>query len=436
MSSDKEATSVLAWSFPMYLRVLCGVIVGIVIGCVCRLEIWPGDRREALIGVAATAGQLASLIVNLLKALATPLIFFGIVDAFIKTNISGRQGLKMIAICLFNVVVAFAIGLTIINQWHPGEAWREEFSALTVEGSKLEATEALNVVSLLKKNIPDSFLAPFVKNEITGVVILAVLAGIALRGVRKTATAETSAEVTLLEHAMSGGFAWMMKILEYVIYLVPFAVCGILAAEIAKRGLREVFESLAVFLAVVLAGLGIHAFVYYPLVNWLLGGKSPLLFFREGAEAILTGLSLNSSLATVPATLQALDRMGVSSSSARLSACVGTNFNNDGITLYEAMTALFVAQAAGYNLSLGEQITVMLASLLASAGIAGIPNSGMIILPAVLAAAGLPPDVIAKAYGMALGVDWIAARCRSAVNVMGDMTVAIMLDAGEKSVVP
>jgi len=222
-----------------------------------------------------------------------------------------------------------------------------------------------------------------------------------------------------------------MKILEYVILLVPFAVCGILAAAIAKEGLKEVFESLAVFLSVVLAGLGIHAFVYYPLVNWLLGGKSPLLFFREGGEAILTGLSLNSSLATVPATLQALDRMHVSPSSARLSACVGTNFNNDGITLYEAMTALFVAQAAGYNLSLGEQITVMLASLLASAGIAGIPNSGMIILPAVLAAAGLPPDVIAKAYGMALGVDWIAARCRSAVNVMGDMTVAIMLDAGE-----
>ena len=147
-------------------------------------------------------------------------------------------------------------------------------------------------------------------------------------------------------------------------------------------------------------------------------------------NAILTGFSINSSLATAPLTLQALSRLGVSDSSARLSACVGTNFNNDGITLYEAMSVLFIAQAAGYNLSLGQQIGVLLMALFATVGVAGIPGSGMVILPLVMRAAGLPAEVIGVAYPMLQSVDWVIARIRSGVNVLGDMQVAILLDAG------
>lgn len=162
-----------------------------------------------------------------------------------------------------------------------------------------------------------------------------------------------------------------------------------------------------------------------------MGGKSPRLFFREGLAAILTGFSINSSLATAPLTLAALRRMGVSESSARLSACVGTNFNNDGITLYEAITALFVAQAAGMELSLWQQGLILLAALAGSMGIAGIPNSGLIILTLVLKAARLPDEVIAMALPVVYSIDFILARLRSAVNVMGDMQVAVLLDAAE-----
>jgi Na+/H+-dicarboxylate symporter len=126
--------------------------------------------------------------------------------------------------------------------------------------------------------------------------------------------------------------------------------------------------------------------------------------------------------------------MGVSDRSARLSACVGTNLNNDGITLYEAMAALFLAQAAGYSLSLPQQGVVVMASVLAGAGIAGIPEAGLIVLPLVLGAVGLPDAMIAAVIPLILPVDWIIARCRSAVNVMSDMLVAILLDrfAGER----
>jgi Na+/H+-dicarboxylate symporter len=120
--------------------------------------------------------------------------------------------------------------------------------------------------------------------------------------------------------------------------------------------------------------------------------------------------------------------MGVSEESARLSACVGTNLNNDGITLYEAMAALFLAQAYGFDLSLGQQAVVVLASLMAGIGVAGIPEAGLIVLPLVLAAAGLPEQLIVVAIPLILPVDWILARVRSGVNVMSDMLVAILLD--------
>ena len=144
----------------------------------------------------------------------------------------------------------------------------------------------------------------------------------------------------------------------------------------------------------------------------------------------MTGFSINSSLATAPLTLEALKRLKVSDSSARLSACIGTNFNNDGITLYEAITALFIAQAAGMLLPLGQQLTILMAALAGSMGIAGIPNSGLIILTLVLKAAELPEETVQLALPIVYSIDFLNARFRSAVNVMGDMQVAILLDAG------
>jgi Na+/H+-dicarboxylate symporter len=150
---------------------------------------------------------------------------------------------------------------------------------------------------------------------------------------------------------------------------------------------------------------------------------------------VITGLSTNSSLATVPVTLRCLEKMGVSQASSRLSACIGTNFNNDGITLYEAMAALFLAQALGYDLSLQSQITIVVASLVAGMGVAGIPEAGYVVLPLVLAAAGMSTEVVTAVLPLVFAVDWILARLRTAVNVLSDMVVAILLDraAGHRS---
>jgi DAACS family dicarboxylate/amino acid:cation (Na+ or H+) symporter len=168
----------------------------------------------------------------------------------------------------------------------------------------------------------------------------------------------------------------------------------------------------------------------YPVWIRVIGGIPLRRFWSEANKPVTYAFGTNSSLATVPVTLTALDALGVSKSASRLATCIGTNFNNDGILLYEAMAVLFVAQACGIELSLGEQIFAAVISLLAAIGVAGVPEAGVVSLALVLGAVGLPTELLQ----ILLTVDWIVARIRSVVNVMSDMTVSIAVSRLEERV--
>lgn len=417
------------WRWPLYVRVLLGVVLGTLLGVQFGTEpfLWGLSTRHL--------GQLGLLVIRLLTALATPLILFAILDAFARTHISGRLGIKMAIICLVNIAFAFVVGLLIMNVWQPGVRWQGELDVLSraVQSGKESGQQpggSLSPLEILGRYTPTNVVQPFLDNNVLSVVLLAVLAGVAFRQVRRWQQAEGETSYLAVEGLIVTGYQMMLRMLGWLVEIVPLAVFGAVALVVGESGF-SVFRLLWVFVAAMLLGLAIHSLLYYPLSAWLVGRKSPRVYLAGGADAIITGLSTNSSLASVPVTLECLtERMGVSQASARLSACVGTNFNNDGITLYEAMSVLFVAQAAGYDLSIPQQIGVLLTALFASVGMAGIPGSGMIILPLVLRASGLPMDVILVAYPLLQSVDWIIARIRSGVNVMGDMQVAILLDAG------
>lgn len=420
---------------PLYLQVLIGVGLGTLFGVAFGTDSYLfGLRNEHL-------GQIGILVVRLLKALATPLILLAILDGFVRTDLSARHGLRLLRICLINVSVAMMIGLTIMNTLEPGRAWAGELEALTrtlaqhthgtgVSPKTPEAT--LNPVANLGGYIPDSLLEPLLKNNVISVVLLGILGGCALRRVRSLQQADGDPSgIALIEQTVSTLYQTLVQMLGWVVLAVPYAVFGVVAQVVGKSGLG-IFNVLWVFLATILAGLAIHSLIYYPLIAWWLGGKRPSEYLGKGADAIMTALSTNSSLATIPVTLKCLtEKMGVSDRSARLAACVGTNLNNDGITLYEAMTVLFLAQAAGFTLDLSQQTVVVFAAIMAGAGIAGIPEAGLIMLPLVLGAVGLPEALIAAAVPLILPVDWIIARVRSVVNVLSDMLVAILLDRAD-----
>lgn len=462
------------FTWPFILRILTGVLGGVALGLVFR--------ADPIVGriTTGTLGTLAGLYIQMLTAMATPLIFLAIVEAFVQTHISGRDGVKMFAICAGNVAVAFVIGLTILNVWQPGLAWQGELNEragqLATGKSSTDSTAAkvaegaqrasLSPLEIVKSYVPKSVAQPFSENMVLTVALLGILVGAAMRSVKHRVAPRSAANrasgalsgdlssasdrasndasddvsndesngaayaaIETFERFMTAAYLIVLRMLEWLIGLAPYAICLAVAGVVGTTGIA-VFRLVGVFFLTVVVALCLHAFVYYPLSAWLIGRKSPREYFGLGGGAILTGFSINSSLATAPMTLAALRRMRVSESSARLSACVGTNFNNDGITLYEAITALFIAQAAGIDMTIDRQVTVLLAALTGSMGIAGIPNSGLIILALVLKAAQLPDELVQLALPIVYSIDFINARLRSAVNVMGDMQVAILLDAG------
>ncbi|MFO0707670.1 MAG: dicarboxylate/amino acid:cation symporter [Nitrospira sp.] len=409
---------------PLYTQVLIAVVAGATLGVVFGQEPYLGGLKNEQLG------RLGLLVVQLLKTLAIPLIFFAILDALIRTSLPLKQGGKLLAICLVNVTVAMGIGLAIMNGWQPGLQWYGHVEDLlhVVPGTKPVSTftPTEHPIADLLAYIPRTILDPFSSNNIIGVVLLALVLGATLRRLHRVA-GQAGGLVARVVDTVEWIYAKLVLVLGWIILAVPFAVFGVVAQVVGKSGVG-VFSVLWIFLVAMMLGLTVHALLYYPTVAWLIGKKPPTVYLGQGADAILTAVSCNSSLATVPVTLRCLERMGVSAQSSRLAACVGTNLNNDGITLYEAMAALFLAQALGFDLPMTKQVLIVLASIIAGAGVAGIPEAGMIVLPLVLTAAGLPDHVILAAIPLIMTVDWIIARARSGVNVMSDMLVAILLD--------
>jgi Na+/H+-dicarboxylate symporter len=218
-------------------------------------------------------------------------------------------------------------------------------------------------------------------------------------------------------------FDALVIVLHWVLELIPLAVFGIVTAIIG-RGKYHDFVGLGAFVLSVILALTIQATFY--LVRVRLGSwVRPLDLIRGTRDALVMAFSTGSSTATMPVTYACLkERVGLREQSASMGALVGSNFNNDGTALYEAMAALFIAQSLGQHLTLAHQVIVVLTSIVASVGAAGIPEAGLVTMTLVFDAVGLPKEYI----GVLLTVDWFLDRCRTTINVMGDTNVACLLD--------
>jgi len=424
-----------AWTrIPLSLRVIGAVLLGILIG-----------KTAGKSPLLKDAYDVCKLIIDLLKALATPVIFFAVIDALVRTHISGRKGIKLVCISAVNACVAIVIGLGIANLLRGGESWRGNLAVIssdvaagapeavaeakkTLKEGAESAKKGISFVDQITKYVPKSIVEPFQSNNIITVVVMAVLTGAAMRRLRKRGSPQILRGVSVLEDAVQGILQIFTVMLGWVIEIIPFAILGIVAKVVGFTG-GEVFKHLAVFLGIILLGLFIHAVLYYSFLLTVIGRTSPARFARGASEAIMTALSCGSSLATLPVTLRCLkEKLKISDANARLAACVGTNLNHDGIILYEAAATIFVAQAIGMNLSIGQQMTVAIASIVAGVGIAGIPEAGLITLNLVLNAGGIPAETIELVLPLLFTVDWIIGRGRATVNVISDMTVATLLE--------
>lgn len=414
-------------------QVLIAIILGISLGLYSRSP-WGAGSFDP-----GTLGQVGMLLIRFLKALALPLIFFAVADAIVRTNLAEKSGLRFLLICLVNVSIASGIALTLIHTLHPGTKWQGHIEELLklVGSSSAAAHIAPEKTKLdwfqgLSGMFPQHLLEPIQTGNILATVILAALVGISVRSLNSTTDEQERRAVDLLASALTGGFLVFSRILHFAIRLAPVAILALVSQAVGKLGLG-IFVDLSDYLLIVILGLIIQGLIYYPLAAFIAGGRSPIGFLRGASQAVWTGFAVNSSLATVPVTLKCLKEMNVDEQSARISVCGGTNFNNDGVVLYEVMTALFLGQAMGMALDLPQQLVIAGSSIIAAAGIAGVPEAGLVILPIVLANSGFSEAVIAAAIPLVSPIDWILARCRSAVNVLGDILGATILSHWRRS---
>jgi Na+/H+-dicarboxylate symporter len=404
-------------SIPTYVLVLAGMALGMIAGTLLGKD-------------AVSLGTLGSITIALIKAVATPLLFLAIVRAIATTQVSGGSIGRMAVIATINVSIAIGIGLTVSNVFQPGKHLSLLVDAASANGADY-ASKQLDVIKTIESFVPTDIVSPFAKNAVLSVVMLALLLGFALRRIRHQ-TADRESEVAhgarVLERGIEALYGVTEIILGWVLKLIPLAVFGVVAKTVGEHGLAPL-RGLAVYVGVGLLGLTLHAVLTYQA--WLLlWARLPLRQFWSAArEPMIVAFGSNSSLATLPVTLKALDKLGVSRSASAVGACVGTNLNNDGIVLYEGMAALLVAQAHGVDLSISAQLMIAVVCMVAAMGVAGVPEAGFISLAIVLNAAHLPLDLLP----MLLTVDWVIARGRSVSNVLADMVLSIALDRVERA---
>lgn len=405
---------------PLYLQIIIALILAVILGIIL------GAGNPILApDVISHLTIPCTLILKLLRTLATPLIFLAILHTFLTAQIPSKSGRKLATLLLTNTLMAITIGLLVANTLRPGT-----FGNLSLDETAKPSDKTLDPWGLLQDFVPESIVKPLVDNNVIQLILVALAFAIVLRALKNKQIEEGKSDYLPLEKIIGTLFESVIAILHWIIALVPLAVFGIVAQTIALKGFAP-FKSLGMFVIAVILALLLQATYYITRVkfgSWV----SPQRFIKGGSDALIMAFSTASSTATMPVTFETLiGKMGLRESSASLGALVGSNFNNDGTALYEAMAALFVSQILGQQLSITQQLIVVLTSIIASVGAAGIPEAGLVTMTLVFTSVGLPTEYIA----ILITVDWFLDRCRTAINVMGDMSVSALIDGKKPALI-
>jgi Na+/H+-dicarboxylate symporter len=313
--------------------------------------------------------------------------------------------------------MAIVIGMLVANVVRPG-SWSQFKKP---EAAAKDESKKASPAELLAQNVPKSLLGPLGdKQNIIGVIFIAVAFGIALRGVR-------SKPIQNVQNFVELAYEVLLTVLHWIIQLVPIGVFAVVAKVIGTEGFGPL-KAMGVFVFSVLLALALQA-TWYLLRIKLFSWVRPRDVVRGMRDALVMAFSTGSSTATMPVTYECLtEKVGLREKSASMGALVGANFNNDGTALYEAMAALFIGQMIGQDLSIVQQLLIILTSIIASVGAAGIPEAGLVTMTLVFTAVGLDIQYIP----LLLTVDWFLDRCRTTINVLGDVNVSCLLDGKTK----
>ncbi len=412
--------------------------IGFAVGLSCGLaaHAWAdgaaaGSRAQAVVdgAVAWVTRPAGTVFLNLLMMLVVPLIFSALVMGIVglgDLRALGRVGLKTLAYTVVVSTIAVLLGVFLVNALRPGDGVPPEVRAELLAGMEERAGSVGGGAApragldLIVGIVPRNPVAAMANGDMLAVMFFALLFGIGLK-LTSTPAAQRLAE------AIEGLYDVTMRLIAMVIEVAPWGVAALVFTLTAEVGLGVLLQ-LSRYVGVVLLALALHQFVVYSLAVRLLGGMSPLAFFRAIREAMLTAFATASSNATLPTALKvAEEQLRLPRHVSRFVLTIGSTANQNGTALFEGVTVLFLAQFFGVDLSLGQQLMVCGVCVLGGIGTAGVPAGSLPVVAMILGMVGVP----AAGIGLVLGVDRFLDMCRTTLNVSGDLAAAVVIARSE-----
>jgi proton glutamate symport protein len=405
---------------PFHWQILIALAAAFLIGG------WAGETATIfgvrLIDIFGFVGQL---FLKALRMLIVPLIASAIVTAVASLGSDrsfGRLGAKTLAFFLGSSLIAVLIGLALVNWIRPGQIEGGPAAlGLTADPEAVHQAVgergARDVVEVFLRMVPDNVVAAAADNaDILALLVFSMLFGY-FTGRIEGAPGET------LKLFWKGVYEVMVRITGLVMKFAPIGIFALVARVAASIDLQQL-APLLVFFFTVLAGLAAHLFIVLPLLLWFLGRMNPLQFFRAMLPAVLTAFSTSSSAATLPVTLECVQKNAkVSGRISRFVVPLGTTVNMNGTALFECVAVIFIAQLYGLEIKFGTQLLVVTLALLTSIGVAGVPSGSLVAIVVILGALGLP----AEAIGLLMVVERLLDMCRTVVNVFSDACGAAII---------
>jgi DAACS family dicarboxylate/amino acid:cation (Na+ or H+) symporter len=407
---------------------LAGFLIGLIAGLIANAT--AADSAWVEWVTTYVTGPIGQIFLRLLFMLVIPLLFSALVVGV--ADMGDIRALKRVGwkTLLFTIIVSsigVAIAIAVTNLLEPGAGVDRALAAQLLADAREGAGAILSGqaerpqgVAAVLAIIPTNVITAASENDILAVMFFALVFGIGLL-VTQTRAADQ------LQSAIEGIFHVAMRLISFIIRFAPIAIACFMFNLAAVFG-WDLLLRLSAYVGVVLLALGLQMFVIYPLVLKLAGGMSPAAFFRNSQEAMVMAFSTASSNATLPTALRVAEtRLMLPPRVARFVLTIGATANQNGTAMFEGVTVLFLAQFFGVDLTLTQQIMVMLVCILGGIGTAGVPAGSLPVVALILGMIGVPPEGI----GLVLGVDRFLDMCRTTLNVTGDLACATVVARGE-----
>ena len=416
---------------PLYLWMLLGFAAGLGGGLYVNLT-----GQMVIPEVMEIIRSVGQIFLRLLFMLVLPLLFSALAVGVAEMGdlkSLGRVGYKTLLFTVMVSAIAVGIGLGMVNWFRPGDGVDPLLAQQLLEQGREgaaaivgNAPQSIEAGQFFLDMIPSNVVTAASENQILPVMVFALIFGIGMVMAKSRATDQ-------LQETLQGVFEVMMKLINLVIKLAPIAIACLMFNLAAVFG-WDLLVRLGAYALVAVGAMAIHMFIVYPLLVWIFGGMNPLKFAAGVKEPFVVAFSTASSNATLPIAIKAAEEnLKLPKRISRFVLTVGATANQNGTALFEGVTVLFLAQFFGVELSVGQQLIVMLVCILGGIGTAGVPAGSLPVIALILVMVGVP----AEGIGLILGVDRFLDMCRTTLNVTGDLVAATVVSRGESDdVVP